>query len=108
MNKQTRVKKSSKILDAEIKSLAEKIDALTQNTDGYVRDLPNMLLRRIDTLTEQSGYMHEPSICLTVSGAKRVILGDDVFTYDTRHFLLSSLDLPVMSQIIENHILALC
>lgn len=94
-------KNDSAKLDEEIHNLSLRVDALTRNEDGYVRDLPNMLLRRIDTLTEQSGYLHEPSICLTVSGAKRVLLGDDIFIYDTRHFLLSSLDLPVMAQVIE-------
>ena len=88
-------------LEAATAALAQKVDSLTRHGDGYVRDLPNMLLRRIDTLTEQSGYLHEPSICLTVSGAKRVLLGEEVFVYDTRHYLLSSLDLPVMAQVIE-------
>lgn len=101
MKRIAREENTSGRFDAEIACIAKKVDSLTQNSDGYVRDLPNMLLRRIDTLTEQRGYLHEPSICLTVSGAKRVSLGDNVFVYDTRHFLLSSLDLPVMAQIIE-------
>jgi AraC-like DNA-binding protein len=45
--------------------------------------------------------MYEPSICLTAQGAKRVVLGDDVYVYDAHHFLITSLDLPAVWQVIN-------
>jgi AraC-like DNA-binding protein len=45
--------------------------------------------------------MYEPSICAIVQGAKRVVLGDDVYVYDAHHFLITSVDLPTVWQVIE-------
>ena len=45
--------------------------------------------------------MYEPSICLIAQGAKRVLLGDDTYVYDAHHFLITSVDLPTVWQIIE-------
>lgn len=45
--------------------------------------------------------MYEPSICVIVQGAKRVHFGDDTYVYDQHHYLLTSVDLPTVVQIIE-------
>jgi len=45
--------------------------------------------------------MYEPSICLVAHGAKRVVLGDDTFIYDVRHFLITSVDIPTVVQVIK-------
>ena len=49
----------------------------------------------------RSSGMYEPSICLVAQGAKRVLLGDDTYVYDAHHFLITSVDLPTVVQIIE-------
>lgn len=38
---------------------------------------------------------------MIAQGAKRVVLGDDVYVYDSHHFLITSLDLPVVCQVIK-------
>ena len=45
--------------------------------------------------------MYEPSICLVAQGAKRVLLGDDTYVYDAHHYLITSVHLPTVVQIIE-------
>ena len=45
--------------------------------------------------------MYEPSVCLIAQGAKRVLLGDDTFVYDAHHYLITSVHLPTVVQIIE-------
>ena len=45
--------------------------------------------------------MLAPSICLIGHGKKRLFLGEETFVYDANHFLITSVDLPVISQIIE-------
>ena len=45
--------------------------------------------------------MYEPSVCLVAQGAKRVLLGDDTYVYDARHYLITSVHLPTIVQIIE-------
>lgn len=38
---------------------------------------------------------------LPVQGAKRVVLADEVYAYDRRHYLITSVDLPLLAQITE-------
>ena len=45
--------------------------------------------------------MYEPIICLIAQGAKRVLLGEDTYVFDPDHFLITSLDLPTVVQIIK-------
>ncbi len=44
---------------------------------------------------------YEPSVCLAVQGAKRVILGDDTYVYDAHNYLITSVHLPTIVQVIE-------
>jgi AraC-like DNA-binding protein len=45
--------------------------------------------------------MLAPSICLIGQGRKRLFLGEDSYAYDAHRFLITSVDLPVVAQIIE-------
>jgi AraC-like DNA-binding protein len=44
---------------------------------------------------------YEPSVAIVVQGRKRVELGRRTFIYDAAQFLLTSIDLPVVSQVVE-------
>lgn len=43
----------------------------------------------------------KPVVCLVAQGSKRVTLGNEMYVYDPTHFLLVTVDLPVVSQVIE-------
>jgi AraC-like DNA-binding protein len=45
--------------------------------------------------------MQEPSLCLIAQGVKRVLLGDDTYVFDVHHFLITSVDLPTVVQILQ-------
>jgi AraC-like DNA-binding protein len=45
--------------------------------------------------------MYEPSVCFVAQGAKSVTLGDETYVYDARNYLISSLHLPGLVQIVE-------
>ena len=45
--------------------------------------------------------LYSPSICIIAQGAKEVQMGEELFRYDPENFLLSSLDVPVVSQVVE-------
>lgn len=59
-----------------------------------------MLYRR-EKPTEPISAMYEPSICVVAQGAKRVLLGEDSYVYDSRHFLVTSVDIPTVVQVIK-------
>ena len=65
------------------------------------RNTQALLLSRRDAPTQPTSYMYEPSICLIAQGAKRVLLGDDTYVLDVHHFLITSVDLPTVVQIIK-------
>ena len=45
--------------------------------------------------------VYQPSVCLVVQGRKRALLGDEVFHYGPLHYLVVSVTLPVMGQVVE-------
>jgi AraC-like DNA-binding protein len=82
-------------------TLPEKIARWTKNERRLITSIPTLTLHRWDTPTEPTSYMLAPSICLIGQGAKRVLLGEEIYTYDANHFLITSVDLPLVAQIIE-------
>ena len=82
-------------------SLGEGIARWTVKNGRLITAIPALSLRQWESPTELSSYMHEPSLCLVAQGAKRVLLGKESYTYDAYHFLITAVDLPVVSQIIE-------
>lgn len=81
--------------------LAEKIQKWTGDATQFDTEIPGLRLSRWTTPTPPTSYTHNPSICLIAQGKKRVFLGDDSFTYDANHFLISSVDLPITANIME-------
>jgi len=84
-------------LDTLGKSIARWTDKGDQHTTG-IRGLS--LFQRIAP-TPPASFMFEPRICVIAQGAKRVLLGDETYVYDPQHFLITSVDLPTVAEIIE-------
>ena len=81
--------------------LAERIARWTGEKNRLDSTIPALSLHRWEKQTEPTSYMLGPSVCLIGQGAKRVMLGEDVYPYDAYHFLITSVDLPVVAQITE-------
>jgi len=82
-------------------ALGKSIARWTDKSDRLETAIPGLALWRRDEPTEPASGMYEPSICLVAQGAKRVVLGDDTYVYDAHHYLITSVDLPTVWQIIE-------
>lgn len=63
--------------------------------------VPQLSLFRREELGEPFTGMYEPSLCMVLQGAKRVILGDDIYLYDTENYLITSVHLPAVVQLLE-------
>lgn len=81
--------------------LRETIFNLTIENERFVTNIPGLSVYRRHEPTKPVSYLHEPSICVVVQGAKWVILGKDKYVVDSEHFLITSLDLPTVVQIVE-------
>ncbi|AHG20708.1 AraC family transcriptional regulator [Chania multitudinisentens RB-25] len=62
--------------------------------------IKNLTFFRREALSEPCACMIEPSLVFVVQGAKQLLIGDQSFAYDTRNFVLNSLDIPACSQVL--------
>jgi len=80
--------------------LGKRIAQCTEKDEQYITPIPGLTLFRRDEPTEPIGGMYEPSICLVAQGAKRVLLGDETYVYEAHHYLITSVHLPTVAQVI--------
>ena len=62
---------------------------------------PRLSLFRADRPTVRMPAVYEASICLIAQGAKHVTLGEQGVTYDAAHYLLVSVDLPLVGHVTQ-------
>ena len=82
-------------------ALGEKVARRTEHDNAVETAIPGLSLFRFAAPSDPVSYMHEPSICLIAQGAKRVFLGEEEYVYDENHFLITSVGLPIVAQIIQ-------
>jgi AraC-like DNA-binding protein len=88
-------------LKLALENLGKNIARCTEDGEKHETAIPRLSLFRRNEPTEPISSMYEPSICLVTQGAKRVLLGEDTYVYDAHHFLITSMNLPTVVQIIE-------
>jgi AraC-like DNA-binding protein len=82
-------------------SLAKRIAAFAGEAGEHPTAVPGLFLYYRTTPTPCYRASYEPSISIFAQGRKRIILGDTVYLCDGSSFLVSSIDVPAQSQIIE-------
>jgi AraC-like DNA-binding protein len=83
------------------KELAGKIAALAQTPGEHSTAVSGLVLYRRTTPTACYRASYEPSLTVFVQGRKRINLGGIEYLCDGSSFLLSSIDVPAQSQIVE-------
>jgi AraC-like DNA-binding protein len=86
---------------ADRTTLAQKIAYFIGVQERLVTEIPGLLLARRTAPTVPCSATYEPSLIVVAQGRKRVDLGQATFIYDESRFLLTSVDLPIVSQVIE-------
>jgi AraC-like DNA-binding protein len=64
-------------------------------------EIPSVTLLRRTAPTAPCSATYEPGVTVIAQGRKRVVLGGTTFIYGESRYLLTSIDLPIVSQIIE-------
>lgn len=86
-------------LDDARRTLVDLLNRHTEGTEGVQRTpVDGLVIFRIAHPGGPKHHVYEPSLSLIAQGAKRIIVGDDIHLYDPMHYLVSSVDLPVMGQ----------
>lgn len=81
--------------------LARKIGLIVGKTEEYATSIPGLNLYRFTAPTVAAWITYEPNLAVVVQGRKRVDLGSKTFIYNAGQHLLTSVDLPVLGQVIE-------
>ncbi len=88
-------------IERSLAALGKCLARLTVQGELHETAIPGLSLFRRDEPTPMINSMYEPSICMVAQGSKRVVLGEDVYVYDSQNYLISSMNLPTVVQIIE-------
>ena len=81
--------------------LARKIAFFIGPKEKLITDVPGLLLSRRTAPTAPATATYEPSLAVVAQGRKRATLAGTTFIFDQSRYLLTSLDLPVICNVIE-------
>ncbi len=85
---------------ANRKELVERIGRAIRE-DGATQPLQGLHLYRRSLPLERVHSVIEPSVCVIAQGSKEVLLGDSRYRYDSSRYLLTTVELPRVSQVLE-------
>src|SRR3989440_8061263 len=85
---------------ANREELVERI-ARGMREDGTAQPLQGLYLSRCSLPLKPVHSVLEPSVCVIAQGSKEVLLGDSRYRYDPSHYLLATIELPRLSQVLE-------
>jgi AraC-like DNA-binding protein len=83
------------------KELARKIASFMGSEQNRATDIPGLMLHRRTAPTAPCSATYEPGVTVMAQGRKRVDLGRTTFIYGESRYLLTAVDLPIVSQIVE-------
>jgi AraC-like DNA-binding protein len=83
------------------RSLAQRIKELAATPGEHPTPIPGLSLYHRTSPTPCFRASYEPGLSIFVQGRKRILLGGTEYLCDSSSFLLSSIDVPAQSQIIE-------
>jgi AraC-like DNA-binding protein len=69
--------------------------------DGVIQPLEGLYLARASVPLEPIHSVVKPSFCVIAQGSKEVLLGESRYRYDPLQYLISTVELPRVSQILE-------
>jgi AraC-like DNA-binding protein len=69
--------------------------------DGLVEPMPGVFLRRSSSQTEPFHGVSEPAFAVIAQGSKEIVVGEERFHYDPAHYLLTTVELPIVSHVVQ-------
>jgi AraC-like DNA-binding protein len=97
---QSQVESEARRAEANQAELVERIMRVVHG-DGRVEPFKGFTLHRASSPTKPLHSVSDPAFCVIAQGSKEVFLGEDRYQYDPAHYLLATVDLPVVSQVLE-------
>lgn len=82
-------------------ALAQRIIGFIGESEDQATAIPGFAIYRRDHPTGPIFGLYEPSLTLLVQGRKRVTLGQEAFACGSSRYLLASVNVPVIGQVVE-------
>jgi AraC-like DNA-binding protein len=80
---------------------ARKISSLIGKEENRITEIPGVSLHRRSSPTPPCRTTYHPGVIVVAQGSKQVNLGRTSFIYDASRFLLTAVDLPIVSWVAE-------
>ena len=81
--------------------LAFKVAQLIGPAEKLATPIPRLTLHRRTAPTAPCPATYEPSVIVIAQGRKQVEIGNNRLTYDPSRYLLTSVDLPIVSRVVQ-------
>ncbi|PKU25687.1 AraC family transcriptional regulator [Telmatospirillum siberiense] len=81
--------------------LAATIARFAETDDSYHTAIPSLRFHRISAPSEPTYCVYEPALTIVAQGTKQVVLGEEILEYDPANYLVTSVDLPVVCQVVK-------
>jgi len=81
--------------------LAQRVTRLTPGDGAHATAITGLTLLRSDSPSLPLPALYDPSLCIVVQGRKRALLADEIYVYDPLNYLVVSVTLPMIGEIIE-------
>jgi len=91
----------SKELLERKEELARLIEHHSSQDGVYETAIPSLFVIRNSNVTEPVYRVYKPSLCFIAQGTKEILLAKERFEYGPANYLISSMNLPVIGQIIK-------
>lgn len=101
INKVKRDNDDGVVVDKTVKALAMTIARLAGESEWVNTAIPGLSLHRHTAGTQPANALYDPSICVVAQGAKRVMFGNGDYIYDSKSYLLTSVNIPTLYQVVE-------
>jgi len=92
--------REAELMQANREELVERI-ARAMREDGTVQPLQGLHLSRSCLPLAPIHSVVEPSVCVIAQGSKEVLLGESRYRYDPSRYLLTTVSLPRVSQVLQ-------
>ncbi|WP_034296670.1 AraC family transcriptional regulator [Herbaspirillum sp. RV1423] len=87
-------------LQAAQRELVTLISRLTEGTEGSLETaIDGVAIHRIVNPQGPKHAVQKPAFAVIAQGSKRLYVGDDIYDYDPMHYLVSSVDLPMVGKV---------
>ena len=85
----------------QVAQLSTLIDRHVVGTGICSTAMPRVSLIRADAPSTPTPAVYEASLCIIAQGSKRVSIGEHSVVYDAAHYLLVSVDLPLVGHVLD-------